>query len=143
MLRLLKNFSEASAQGIFAYEAKGWNRDGLALRAVSELFGKAQGKRLLLVLTDANPSDEAGIPASGIGPSRLYGGQAAQEDTAEAVKNLRKAGVKVLALVNSVFAEEMAEDYARKIYGEDYIRLQDLRHLAQKVGDLLSAEIER
>ena len=143
VLRLLKNFSEASAQGIFAYEAKGWNRDGLALRAVPELFGKAQGKRLLLVLTDANPSDEAGIPASGIGPSRLYGGQAAQEDTAEAVKNLRKAGVKVLALVNSVFAEEMAEDYARKIYGEDYIRLQDLSHLAQKVGDLLSAEIER
>ena len=67
--------------------------------------------------------------------------KAAKEEKRE-LKELKKQGIKVLALVNSVFAEEIAEDFARKIYGENYIRLQDLSQLAQKVGDLLAAEIE-
>ena len=69
--------------------------------------------------------------------------QEAREDTSSSVKELKKQGIKVLALVNSVFAEEIAEDFARKIYGENYIRLQDLAQLAQKVGDLLELEIGR
>ncbi|WP_185753658.1 hypothetical protein [Selenomonas sp. AB3002] len=142
VLRQLKTFTETSAEGIFSYEARGWNRDGLALRAVPELFHGARGRKILLILTDANPSDEAGLPAHGLGPAHIYGGQEAMEDTANSVKELRKQGIKVLALVNSVFAEEIAEDFARKIYGENYIRLQDLSQLAQKVGDLLAAEIE-
>lgn len=140
VLRLLKDFGEASAEGIFAYEARGWNRDGLALGAVPELWGEAKGKRLLLILTDANPSDEAGIPW-GLGPAQLYGGKEAMADTAASVRDLRKQGVKVMALVNSVFAEELAEDWAKEIYREDYIRLQDLQALAEKVGDMLAREI--
>ena len=143
VLRQLKSFTEDSAEGIFSYAARGWNRDGLALRAVPELFDGARGRKILLILTDANPSDEAGLPAPGLGPAHLYGGQEAREDTANSVKELKKQGIKVLALVNSVFAEEIAEDFAKKIYGENYIRLQDLAQLAQKVGNLLELEIGR
>ena len=143
VLRLLKDFGENSAEGIFAYEARGWNRDGLVLRAVNELWGAGKGRRLLLILTDANPSDEAGIPHEGIAPAHLYGGKEALADTAASVRELKKQGIKVVALVNSVFAEELAEDWAREIYGEDYLRLQDLSHLAKKVGNMLAMELSR
>lgn len=143
VLRLLKGFDEDSLQGFFAYAARGWNRDGLALGAVPELFAVARGKKLLLILTDANPSDEAGIPAEGPGLSHAYGGEAALRDTAEAVKALKKQGIQVLALVNSVLAEALAEDFAKGIYGENYVRVQDLSRLAQKIGDWLEREIGR
>ena len=139
----VKGFDEINLQGIFSYQARGWNRDGLALGAVPELFAGARGKKLLLLLTDANPSDEAGIPAEGPGLSHAYGGEAALRDTAEAVKALKKQGIQVLALVNSVLAEALAEDFAKGIYGEDYVRVQDLSQLAQKIGDWLEREIGR
>ncbi len=49
----------------------------------------------------------------------------------------------MLALVNSVLAEALAEDFAKGIYGEDYVRVQDLSRLAQKIGDWLEREIGR
>ena len=141
VLRLLKDFAESSAQGIFAYKAQGWNRDGLAFRALPKLWGDKQGKKLIFILTDVNPSDEMGIPQQGIRPATIYGGEAGRQDAAQSVKELRQQGFRVIALVNSVIAEELVTIAARKIYGESYICLQDLSSLAQRVGDLLEKEI--
>ena len=141
VLRLLKDFAESSAQGIFAYKAQGWNRDGLAFRALPKLWGDKQGKKLIFILTDVNPSDEMGIPQQGIRPAAIYGGEAGRQDAAQSVKELRRQGFRVIALVNSVIAEELVTIAARKIYGESYICLQDLSSLAQRVGDLLEKEI--
>ena len=79
----------------------------------------------------------------GLQLSWTYGGEAAAEDTAEAVKELKKQGFKVLALVNSVLAADLAEDFAKKIYGDSYLRLQELDRLAATVGELLAGEIAR
>lgn len=141
VLRLLKDFAESSAQGIFAYMAQGWNRDGLAFRALPNLWGSSAGKKLIFILTDANPSDESEIPRQGIKPASLYGGEAAIEDTAQGIKAIKQQGFQVMALVNSVIAEELTTPVARKIYGESYICLRDLSSLAQQVGDLLEKEI--
>ena len=79
----------------------------------------------------------------GLHLSQTYGGEAAAEDTAEAVKELRKQGFKVLALVNSVLAADLAEDFAQRIYGDSCLRLQELDRLAATVGGLLADEIAR
>ena len=143
VLMQLKDFEERSAQGIFAYKAQGWNRDGLALRAVPELWSNVltSKRKLLVILTDANPSDDRDIPRHGLKNARLYGGAEAMVDTAQGVKELQKQGFSVLALVNSVIAPELAAQAARKIYGYNYICLHDLSDMAQKVGSLLELEI--
>ena len=143
VLRRLKDFREEDARGIFSYHAQGWNRDGLALRALPEFLRGRRGRTLLLILTDACPSDDHALSREGLHLSQTYGGEAAAEDTAEAVKELRKQGFKVLALVNSVLAADLAEDFARRIYGGSYLRLQELDRLAATVGGLLADEIAR
>ena len=75
--------------------------------------------------------------------NQTYGDEDAARDTAEAVKELRKQGFKVLALVNSVLAADLAEDFAKRIYGGSYLRLQELDRLAATVGSLLAEEIAR
>lgn len=141
ILRLLKGFDDSSSQGIFAYKAQGWNRDGLALRAVPELWGEIPGRKLLFILTDADPSDEQPIPAEGIGTAKIYGGLPAREDAAKGVKYLKVQGFAVMALINSVISAELVTEAAGKIYGSSYIHLQDLSHMASKVGDMLEKEI--
>ena len=143
VLRRLKDFREEDARGIFSYHAQGWNRDGLALRALPEFLRGRRGRTLMLILTDACPSDDHALSREGLHLSQTYGGEAAAEDTAEAVKELRKQGFKVLALVNSVLAADLAEDFARRIYGGSYLRLQELDRLAATVGGLLADEIAR
>lgn len=141
VLQRMKGFSDGTAEGVFGYSAQGWNRDGLAFRSASELFGDASGKRLMLVLTDAYPSDETDIPSHGMHPSRRYLQEAAVKDTAEAVRELRRQGIKVVGIVNSVFSEGIVENYAKQIYGSNYARIAKIRQIADVVGELLEKEI--
>ena len=141
VLHRLKDFGEKSAQGIFAYKTQGWNRDGLALRALPELWQPAGGKRLLFILSDADPSDESAIPGQGLRPQKNYGGELAWDDTRDAVKELRQQGIQVAALINSVLATPLVTAPAQRIYGADYVILQSLSDMAQKVGDMLEKKI--
>ncbi|WP_073088268.1 hypothetical protein [Selenomonas ruminantium] len=142
VLQVLKGFADCTAEGIFSYKAQGWNRDGLALRAVAKLWGERQGRKLVLLLTDANPSDEQPIPAAW-GMDDLYGGKPALADAAQGVKLLKEQGFHVLALVNSAACAALAAETAHKIYGENFVQLQDLSQMANKVGDLLETEMQR
>ena len=46
-----------------------------------------------------------------------------------------------MALINSVVATALVTKAAQHIYGEDYIILQSLSNMAQKVGDVLEQAI--
>ncbi len=141
VLRLMKGFGGKEANGIFRYAAQGWNRDGLALRAVPELMEEAPGRKMVLVLTDAYPSDEADIPAHGTHLSKRYLQEPAVEDTAKAVRELRGRGIRVIGLVNSVFSAGIVDDYAQRIYGRDHIRISSIPQIADVVGEVLEREI--
>ena len=141
VLQVLKGFADHSATGIFTYKAQGWNRDGLALRAAAKIWNGRQGRKLILLLTDADPSDEQPIPADGLGLDKLYGGTPAVEDAAQAVKSLQAQGFHVLAIVNSVVSAALVAEPASKIYGEHFVQLQDLSQMAQKIGALLEKEL--
>jgi hypothetical protein len=104
-LTVLKAFGARQADGIFAYEARGWNRDGLALRA--------------------------------------YMGKAAVRDAAAGCRALRRAGVRIVGLVNSVFPEEATQEAAREIFGTAFLCLRSPQDLALRAGAVIERELRR
>ena len=129
---------------IFDYFAAGWNRDGLALRGAGQLMQDSPAKnRLLIILTDASPNDDRKIPpdrAGGHPLSRDYSGEAGIEDTSSEVRALKKSGVQVMAVLNG---EDGSTEAARRIYGDDFVRIENIRHLSDAVGTLLLKKIEK
>ena len=138
----LKSFGTQDCDGIFGYFAYGWNRDGLALAGAEKLLDREAGRRqLLLVLTDANPSDMLDIPAAGGLMSRRYMEQAAVEDTAEAAKRLRQHGVRLSGLINSVLPESSYHGAVREIYGREAARVGKISKLADAAAGLIERQI--
>ena len=138
----LKSFGTQDCDGIFGYFAYGWNRDGLALAGAEKLLGREAGRRqLLLVLTDANPSDMLDIPAAGGLMSRRYMERAAVEDTAEAAKRLRQHGVRLSGLINSVLPESSYHGAVREIYGREAARIGKISKLADAAAGLIERQI--
>ena len=129
---------------IFDYFAAGWNRDGLALRGAGFLMNASPARnRMLILLTDASPNDDRKIPpdrADGHPLSRDYSGEAGIEDTQTEVRRLRKSGIQVMAVLSG---EDGSTEAARKIYGDDFVRIESIRHLADAVGTLLQQKIEQ
>lgn len=68
VLRILRDYDKPEENDrVFDYVAAGWNRDGLALRAMAWLMRKAVSQnRLLLVLSDASPNDDQRIPVGAL-----------------------------------------------------------------------------
>lgn len=142
VLRVLKDYGDRRGSSkIFRYFAAGWNRDGLALRGVGKLVSEAAGKRhLVILLTDASPSDSHKIPpVSSFPVSREYDGQAGIDDTAQEVRSLRRSGIRVAAVFMGVSSSVPA---AKKIFGKNMVRIQRMDQLAAAAGKLIQAEIQ-
>lgn len=141
VLRILKDYGDKNGERrIFDYFAAGWNRDGLALRAMGELMQSAPAeKHLLILLTDASPDDSRKILPSGSIPlSRDYNGQAGIDDTAAEVRALRTQGIRVAAVF---MGENSSVPAANAIYGHDLARIRRMDQLAAAAGRLIQDEI--
>lgn len=141
-LTVLKAFGARQADGIFAYEARGWNRDGLALRALRPLL-PAGRRQLVLCLTDAHPGDAFGLLPEGRTLAQAYMGKAAVRDAAAGCRALRRAGVRIVGLVNSVFPEETTQEAAREIFGTAFLCLRSPQDLALRAGAVIERELRR
>lgn len=136
VLEVLKRWEDSACEGLTWYYAGGWNRDGLALRTLGRLDDDeaVRGKkRFLLVLTDASPNDSTPLPSNGL-LTREYEGAAAVKDAEDAVRALRRAGIRTGAVFhgNTSHMENL-----NQIYGHEYVRIRTPAQLAQGVGDLL------
>ena len=137
-IQLLKSYTEKDCSKIFRYFASGWNRDGLAFRAISKLMeeGSEISKRILIVLTDANPIDSTNMPPEeGSIFNREYDGIAALKDTIEAVNELEKKGIYVAAIYTGPSTHLNA---AHEIYQNRFVRIQKMEQLANGVSELLN-----
>ena len=230
VMTALKEMGAARTDGIYGYRARGWNRDGLALRAVEALLARegsfvarggrgtstnptddsltgffgsspasakehaegaegasgarggrarsgdaddsfeARGGRtistssssagargmapaaagggdfskrhhVVLMLTDAHPGDDVGLSREGAPGARAYMGEAAVEDAAQAARELRSRGVRLVGLVESVFPGEETDGAARRIFGEHFVRVHGVEALARKAGKVVAEEI--
>lgn len=142
VVRVLRDYGEdGKNDAIFDYVSAGWNRDGLALRAVGWLMRKTRSDRkLLIMLSDANPNDDEKIPRAGLLPGgRVYGGKAGIEDTKREAAALRRAGIAPVCVFTGSDAEL---DGARQIYGRNLTRIPSVGWFADAVARLIIGEIK-
>lgn len=129
---------------IFDYFAAGWNRDGLAFRGVGQLMESSHNKnRLLIILTDASPNDDRKIPSAPLHGQPIsldYSGKAGIQDALTEVRKLRQNHIQVMAILNGT---EDDSEAARQIYGEDFIRIENLNQFSSAAGQLIQRQIEK
>lgn len=140
VMRILRDFGDADNERLFDYVATGWNRDGLAMRAMGWLMRRDYAaRRILIILSDANPNDDQKIPGKGLSRGKTYGGKAGIEDAAHEAAALRLQNVPPLCVFTG---SDMELDGARKIYGKNLTRIPAVAWFASAVGKLLKDRIE-
>ena len=143
VMRLFSGYEDTDTlPNIFQYSAAGWNRDGLAFRGARQLMDTSRARnRLLVVLTDASPNDDRRIPANPAGGRLLsqdYSGPAGVQDTRANVRQLRKDGIHVCAILTGSDGDAAA---AREIYGQEFVRIETMEHFSQAAGNLIQRQI--
>ena len=137
ILEQLKRTDQRDAGRVLRFFSGGWNRDGLAFRAVRSLLTEdgEEKVRLLLVLTDACPNDD--IPAVMDPSGRIvkeYEGVIAASDTEKAVHDLRKAGIRTAAVF---FGSAAHLENVQQIYGKEYVRIRKPNRISDAAADLI------
>lgn len=126
--------AETDSDGVFQYTAIGFNRDGLAIRAVgTQMPEHCYKNRLLIVLTDASPNGGK-LPGK-----KAYAGGDGLADTAAEVRALKKQGIHVIGLF---FGQDENVKAAKDIYGSSVARITDIGRLADTIGSLVQNEIQ-
>ena len=142
VLRIYRDYQDKGTdERILDYVAAGWNRDGLALRTMGWLLdqNKEDGRRLLLVLSDASPNDDQKIPSNSLfHGNRDYSGVLGVKDAAREAAVLRKKGIEVVCIFTGGERELPA---ARQIYGREVVRLPGVSFLAQTVSRLIQGRL--
>ena len=143
VLRILRDFGHPEENGAcFDYTAAGWNRDGLALRAMGWLMRRStQQHRLLLLLSDASPNDDQRIPIGSLPlGGHSYTGKRGVEDTAAEASVLRRQGIAPVCIFTGSDQELSS---AHRIYGAAVERIPTAGWLADAVSRLLCAQLTR
>ena len=122
---------------IFEYRASSGNRDGLALKAVTDgLLKRKEEHKILIVLSDGRPEDGG---REGNGRFDPYQGEEALKDTAKEVRKARASGISVLGIFAGLAEDLQAE---KKIYGKDFAYIRDIAQFSQTVGTYLRKQID-
>lgn len=143
VIQTLKTYEDQRGEGLFAYYAGGWNRDGLALPALATQIrpGSQGALRLALILTDASPIDSVKMRPTGEEVlARSYEGEAAIRDTQAALTRLEAQG---LALGAIFMGPTMNLDACRRLYKDRWVRIHKIHQLADGVTSLLLKILQR
>ena len=120
---------------IFEFYGSSNNRDGLALRAAGYLMeASKKAKRILLVLTDANPMDDQNIGEGAFYTNKEYTDQPAIEDTAREVQRLKQKGIQVIGIF---MGSAKSREAAREIFDRELVQIQNINDFAGAVGRVL------
>ena len=136
VMRIFKDYEEEQVGNeLFGYVAAGNNRDGLALRAAGYLMeASKKAKRILLVLTDANPMDDQNIGEGAFYTNKEYTDQPAIEDTAREVQRLKQKGIQVIGIF---MGSAKSREAAREIFDRELVQIQNINDFAGAVGRVL------
>ena len=140
VLQVLKA-KEQDVSGIWNYEARGWNRDGLALNILGQYLGNDLSNSLIFMLTDMMPSDEKGLPMAGLKSLKQYTEEAAIADTETSLQGLRKEGARLAGIIQTVVPFQPA--LARRLFGHNYVHIQSLNQLSRAIVSLVDGYIQQ
>ena len=141
VLQIFQRYGEpGKSKNVFNYTAAGWNRDGLAFRAMQKLIPCTRStRRILIILSDARPNDAQRIPSETFPLSYDYSEQHAIDDTAAELQQLRKQGIQIIGLLNGELPNFLPA--AQKIFGANFARIKKIDQLAAIVGELIQKQI--
>ena len=138
-LLYLKNWDEEpELEKIMSYFPMGWNRDGLAYRAYTELLEKKVFKRLTIILTDVSPNDMKVYKDGFIQTS--YGGDKALADSKNALLELRKRGINIAGLITG---DNALTENARELFGTSFVRVKTAGQISTLAGRFIQRELEK
>lgn len=140
VLQVLKGKNQP-ASAIWNYEARGWNRDGLALNTLGQYLTDDLSNALIFILTDMMPSDEKGVPMAGVKSLKQYTEETALHDTENSLKALRKQGARIAGIIQSVVPFQPA--LARRLFGHSYVHIQSLNQLSKAVVRIVDGYIQQ
>jgi len=130
-------FEQDSNERMFHFFTAGCNRDGLALRAVSQEMEAAPCEhKLLILLSDARPNDI--IKFSQNGQYVDYAGENGILNTATEVRSMLHRGISVICVFTGDDDDVPA---AHTIYGRNFARIRNLDQFADTVGTLIQNQI--
>lgn len=144
VLKRYRNYNDNinSCENIFEYFAAGNNRDGLAIKAVSDdLLEREEENKILIILSDGKPNDvKIGKDRSrSLRGESSYKGIVAVKDTALEVRKARKQGILVLGVFTGKEKDLEAE---KMIYGKDFIYTKDTERFSDIVAMYLKKIIK-
>lgn len=133
VLNIFRDFHDTQANdSIFGFFAAGCNRDGLGLLVAADHFSSISCEhKLLVILSDAQPHDVMKLNSS---VTTDYADEAAIDDTASCVHQVRLGGVSVACIFTGT---DEAVPVASRIYGKDFVRIKSLEYFADAVIGLL------
>ena len=143
VLRILRDYDQTGKNdAIFDYVAAGWNRDGLALRAMGWLMRRGRADhRLLIILSDASPNDDQRIPIGALPlGGYVYSGKRGIEDTAAEAGILRRQGITPVCVFTG---SDLELEGGRKIYGKALTRIPTIGWFADAVSKLIQGQIRQ
>ena len=142
MVHCFRDYDEGPEEdnNVLQFRAFGENRDGLALRAVSEgLKERSEDNKILIMLSDGRPNS-LGSNRPGSRRPAPYLGEDAIKDTALEVRKLRNQGIAVLG----IFVGDEENLYAeKKIFGKDFTYTTNVTSFAHIVGRYLRRLMEQ
>ena len=140
VLQVLKDKNQESS-AIWNYEARGWNRDGLALNTLGQYLAGDLSNALIFMLTDMMPSDEKGVPMAGVKSLKQYTEETALLDTEAALQALRRQGARIAGIIQSIVPFQPA--VAQRLFGHSYVHIQSLNQLSTAVVRIVDGYIQQ
>ncbi|MGO3752068.1 MAG: hypothetical protein ACTJGH_04785 [Peptoniphilaceae bacterium] len=119
---------------ILKYRASGSNRDGLAIKVLTDLIEKnSEERKILIVLSDGKPNNETNLGLVGSGKTNVksYSNEIAIKDSYENVLSSRMKGIDVLGVFTGLEEDLESE---KKIYGSDFAYITSIERFHQIVG---------
>ncbi|RVU53997.1 hypothetical protein [Anaerosphaera multitolerans] len=137
------NDDKSKNLNIFKYTASGSNRDGLAIKLMTSFIEKnSHERRILIILSDGKPNDDTNLGLVGfkdLGVSN-YVGEVAKLDTYNKVSMAKLKGIYVLGVFTG---HEEDLETEKKIYGNDFAYITDLKRFHQIVGIFLKSVADK
>ena len=141
IMRRFREYDESrqANQRILEFTATSNNRDGLAIKAVTDsLMKRPEEHKILIILSDGRPNDVV-LNRPGSRQPQPYCGDYGVRDTAFEVRKTRSYGISVLGVFAGKEDDLNAE---KKIFGKDFAYIRDINNFSNVVGAYLKKQLD-
>lgn len=139
VLTIMKDYDEKSTMdNIFSFTPLGFNRDSLALKAYKYL-DKKDDRKILLILTDLNPSDLRPIYKKTFKRNISYEGDEAIKLVESEISKLRRRNLIIAGLVNN----KKDPNLSKRIFSNNFSYLLSPKFLSQRTALLIEKNLKK